>query len=144
MASTPCLTGERKPPPSPIAAGNGDGQSPARPQQWALAANSFHHRFDRATIGFWVGWVLSAAGGCLFAASMTHQYPGGAVISVLWWGIYCGCTGASISALVCWLTERTPASPPQGPEGAGKPPSGAVGPALPAGPSGSLSGANRR
>jgi hypothetical protein len=144
MTRTPCLTDLRKSSSSPTTAGNAGGQRSARLHQQPMTAISCRRRINRVTLGFWVGGAISAAGGCLFAASMPYQYAVGVTVSVLWWGIYCGCTGASLSALCCRLAERILASPPQKSDGAGKPTSGADSPAFPAGSSGSLSGTSRR
>jgi len=48
-------------------------------------------RFDRITLGFWLGGVLLGTAGCLLGAAMPYHHPVARVISVLWWGIYCGC-----------------------------------------------------
>jgi hypothetical protein len=54
--------------------------------------------------------------GCVLGAYMPYQHPVGISISVLWWGIYLGCLGASIGAGVGELFNRrlghAPASPP--------------------------------
>jgi hypothetical protein len=44
---------------------------------------------------------------------MPYHLPVAVVISTLWWGIYIGCFGASIGALIALFTERTPALPPR-------------------------------
>ena len=69
------------------------------------AANAVHRRFNR-TIGFWLGGVLLGAGGCLLGASMPYQHPVGVAVSILWWGIYCGCLGVSLGALLGLWAER--------------------------------------
>jgi hypothetical protein len=143
MARTPRLTDLRNPPPAPITTGNGEWQRADGPHQGRPAANPCRRRFDRVVLGFWLGGVILGVGGCLFGASRPYQHPVGVAVSVLWWGIYCGCFGASIGALVGIWAEPTPASPSPGPDGAGKPPSGTDSPALPAGSGGPLSGASR-
>jgi hypothetical protein len=55
---------------------------------------------------------------------MPYRHPVAVTISVLWWGIYFGCFGASIGALLGLWAEQTPAPPSQRSDGAGKPPSG--------------------
>jgi hypothetical protein len=43
---------------------------------------------------------------------MPYQHPVAVAISVLWWGIYLGCFGASVGALIGLFTERAAASAP--------------------------------
>jgi hypothetical protein len=40
---------------------------------------------------------------------MPYRHPVAVAVSVLWWGIYLGCFGGSVGALVALLTERAPA-----------------------------------
>jgi hypothetical protein len=144
MTRTQFLSDPRSSPATLVFKGAGQCQRANRPDKGRPVASPCRRRFDRVTLCFWVGGALATAAGGLFAASMPYQYPVGLAISVLWWGIYGGCTGASLSALFCWLVERTPASPPRGSDDAGMPSSGTDGPAPPGGSSNSLSGANRR
>ena len=60
------------------------------------------------TIGFWLGGGLLGPGGCILGICMPYHHPVAVVISALWWGIYLGCLGASVGALIVWLTERAP------------------------------------
>jgi hypothetical protein len=142
MTTTPHVTDLCNRPLSPIIAGKGDWQMAVRPHEGQPAANSFRRRFNRG-IGFWLGGVLLGAGGCLFGASMPCEHPVGVALSVLWWGIYFGCLGMNLGALVGLWAEQAPAAPAQGSGGAGEPPSGANSPDLPAGHGGPLNGANQ-
>jgi hypothetical protein len=90
------------------------------------------HRFARATIGFWFGGVLLWTGGCILGYCMPYHHPVAVVISTLWWGVYLGCLGGSVGALIAWLTERAPAAPSRGSDGAPAPPGGADSRAFPA------------
>jgi hypothetical protein len=99
-------------------------------------------RFGR-TLGFWLGAIALGTAGCLLGASMPYRHPVARTISVLWWGIFLGCFGSSLGALLGLWAEQPPASPFQGSGAAGKSPSGANSPALPPGTSSILSGANR-
>ena len=75
--------------------------------------------FDR-TIGFWLGGALLGIGGCILGGLMPYSHPVAVTISVLWWGIYLGCLGASIGALLgCWA-ERPHTSPSQVPRTKGR------------------------
>jgi hypothetical protein len=58
------------------------------------------------TIGFWLGGVLLGAGGCLLGAFMPYEHPVGVALSILWWGIYSGCLGTSLGALLALWAER--------------------------------------
>jgi hypothetical protein len=60
------------------------------------------------TIGFWLGGAGMGVGGGLLGALMAYRHPVAAAISVLWWGIYFGCFGASVGAVVGVLTDRAP------------------------------------
>jgi hypothetical protein len=88
--------------------------------------NPFRRRFDRITLGFWLGGLALGTGGCLFGASLPCRYPVAGVISALWWGLFCGCFGASIGALFGVWMQRRPAPPSLEPAGASKPPTRAV------------------
>jgi hypothetical protein len=48
---------------------------------------------------------------------MPYHHPVAVVLSALWWGIYLGCFGASVGALIAWFTERAPAPASRGVEG---------------------------
>jgi hypothetical protein len=56
-------------------------------------------RGSRITLGFWLGGILFGTAGGFLAASLSYHNPVARVISVLWWGVYLGCLGASIGAL---------------------------------------------
>jgi hypothetical protein len=68
-------------------------------------------RFSPVTIGFWLGGVGLGTGGCLLGALMPYCHPVAVTINVLWWGLYFGCVGASVGALVGVLTDRAPPRP---------------------------------
>jgi anti-anti-sigma factor len=86
----------------------GHAHSPAR-----------RHRFDR-TIGFWLGGAVLGAAGCIIGAAMA-SHPVGVMTSMLWWGIYFGCFGASVGALLGLFTEKMVAFPSPVPAGTGEP-----------------------
>jgi hypothetical protein len=65
-------------------------------------------RFNR-TIGFWLGGFALGTAGCLLGACMPYHHPVAVTISVLWWGIYLGCFGASIGVLLGMRAEANPA-----------------------------------
>jgi hypothetical protein len=66
-------------------------------------------RLARTTIGFWLGGAILGTGGCILGVCMPYHHPVAVVISALWWGIYFGCFGGSIGALLGLWAERTPA-----------------------------------
>jgi hypothetical protein len=68
----------------------------------------------RRTIGFWLGGGLLGTGGWILGVCMPYHHPVAVVISALWWGIYLGCFGASVGALVGLCTERAPARASRG------------------------------
>jgi hypothetical protein len=59
-----------------------------------------------------------------------YRHPVAVTANVLWWGIFLGCLGGSLGALLGLWAERTPAPPSRGPGGAGTPPGGADSPAF--------------
>jgi formyltetrahydrofolate deformylase len=65
-------------------------------------------RFHPVTIGFWLGGVCLGTGGCILGAFMPYRHPVAVALSVLWWGIYFGCFGAGIGALVGQVSFRVP------------------------------------
>jgi hypothetical protein len=56
-------------------------------------------RWSRITLGFWLGGILFGTAGCILGASLSYHHPVARIISVVWWGIYFGCLGASLGAL---------------------------------------------
>jgi hypothetical protein len=140
MTSTPHLTDQRNLPLSPITPGNPAWQGAIRPQQSQATAN-LSRQFDRVTLACALGGVALGTAGCILGACMPYRHPVAVAISVIWWGIYCGCFGVSLGALIAFFSKRTPVSPSPGSEGAGNLPSGAVGSGLLAGYSSALRGA---
>jgi hypothetical protein len=66
-------------------------------------------RLARRTIGFWLGGGLLGTAGCILGVCMPYHHPVSVVISALWWGLYLGCFGGSVGALIGLVTERAPA-----------------------------------
>jgi hypothetical protein len=56
-------------------------------------------RLDR-NAGFWLGGTVLGLAGAIVGGCMPYHHPVAVTISVLWWGIYLGCFGASIGALL--------------------------------------------
>jgi hypothetical protein len=50
---------------------------------------------------------------------MPYHHPVAVVLSALWWGIYLGCFGGSVGALIALFTEPAPAPAFRGVEGQG-------------------------
>ena len=110
MAKTLGFTELRNPPLSSVSAGPGDGQRAANPCR----------RFGRG-VGFWLGAVLLGLGGGILGGWMPYQHPVAVACGVLWWGIYFGCFGASLGALVgLWAEQTFP--PPSEEEKGSRPP----------------------
>jgi hypothetical protein len=78
-------------------------------------------RYDRITLGFWLGGIILGTAGCLLGAAPPYHHPVARVISVLWWGIYFGCSGACLGALPGLFLERILLPVSQQPENAGTP-----------------------
>jgi hypothetical protein len=97
-------------------------RSERQPASGSLAVQAVTHRkpglrFKPATIGFWLGGLVLGTGGCILGACMPYSHSVAVTISVFWWGIYLGCFGASVGALLGWCADRTPALPSQEPDG---------------------------
>jgi hypothetical protein len=60
---------------------------------------------------------------------MPYHHPVAVSLSVVWWGVFCGCSGGIAVALLGMALERAPYPPPGKPEGEGKPPTGGSSPA---------------
>jgi hypothetical protein len=125
VADTPRSTELRNPPPSPIPPSTWEEPGADPPRTGPGEANPFRRRFARVTLGFLVGGLALGTAGCLLGACMPYKRPAAVAMSVLWWGIYLYCFGASLGALLALFTEPTPLWPPRGPGGAGEPPSAA-------------------
>ena len=103
MSITPRFTDLRQLPPSPGIPGK---------DEWRRGtANPSRRRSDRTTIAFWLSGVALGVVGCVLGACMPYRHPVAVALSVLWWGAFGGCFGASLGALACLLTERAPATP---------------------------------
>jgi hypothetical protein len=63
------------------------------------AVPSLSCRFDRVSFGFWLGAITLGTGGCILGGCMPYHHPIAVTISVIWWGMYIGCLGASLGAL---------------------------------------------
>jgi hypothetical protein len=81
-------------------------------------------RFKSAMIGFWLGGLALGTGGSILGACMPYRHPVAVTISVLWWGIYLACFGASVGALLGRCLDRTPALPTKRSDGADPRPRG--------------------
>jgi hypothetical protein len=127
MANAPCSTDLRERAPWPVSTSNREWPGAVRRHGRRAAANPFRRRFERVTVGFWLGGLALGSVGFLVGARMPYEHPVAVVISVAWWTLYCGCFGACLGALVCWLTRSLEALPPPWPVGAGKPPTAAGG-----------------
>jgi len=107
MPSSPPTMELRNPTAAPVTAGNEQRPGAVR------------RRYDRGTLGFWLGGVTLGTAGCILGACMPSYHPAAVAISVFWWGVYLGCLGASAGAVIALFTERTPSSPSQEPDGDG-------------------------
>ena len=74
------------------------------------AVASPSRRFDRVSFGFWLGGATFATGGCILGGCMPYTHAVAIAISMIWWGIYIGCFGASLGALLGLLTYGAPSS----------------------------------
>jgi autotransporter-associated beta strand protein len=109
MQNTSCSVERLNEATSPLCAAKGEPERAVGAGKDQSAANPFRRRrFDRVSIGFWLGGAGLGMGGCFLGAFMPYHHPVAGAISVLWWGIYCGCFGASIGALIGLFTGGAP------------------------------------
>jgi hypothetical protein len=108
--TTPRSTDLRNSPPAPSPAGTDDWSKVVRLYE-RQPATTRRGWFDRS-VGFWLGGTLLGVGGGFFGGLMPYDHPVAVTCSLLWWGIYFGCFGAVIGALLGWWAERAPASSP--------------------------------
>jgi hypothetical protein len=125
MASTTRPSALQNQPLLSITARKGDWQGTAQPTAERPDANPFQRRFDRK-VGFWLGGLILGMGGGFFGAFMPYHHPVAVAVSVLWWGIYFGCLGGGLGALLCVLTEPIPFFSTAGEGRRGQTPSGAA------------------
>jgi hypothetical protein len=125
VADTPRATAFRTPAPFPIPPGPWEWQRADSPCTGPDAFNPFRRRFDRVSLGLRIGGLTAGAAGCLLGAGMPYAHPVAVAVSVLWWGLYLGCFGASLGALLALCTERTAGRPSRVPDGTGRPPTAA-------------------
>jgi hypothetical protein len=73
-------------------------------------------RFDRVAVGACIGALVLGIAGCIVGGVMPYRHPVAVVTSVLWWGFYLACLGASIGALIGQFKRcaSTPPSPVTG------------------------------
>jgi hypothetical protein len=130
MANTARSTDLRNALPSAVTASKRGRQCAGRPHKWPPPANLFRRRLQPITIGFWLGGVALGTAGCVLGACMPYSHPVAVTISIFWWGIYLGCFGASVGALLGLCAEQSPAPPFQRSDGVSSPLSGADSAAL--------------
>jgi hypothetical protein len=96
--------------PSRSTPGSGAWHEAFCPHKAQAPTKLFRRRFDRVTLGLSLGGVVLGTAGCIIGACMPYRHPVAVTLSVLWWGIYLGCLGAALGALLGLLSKRNPAS----------------------------------
>jgi formyltetrahydrofolate deformylase len=94
------------PTPMPVTQALGEWRKAEPRQQAKAVAIPARRRFNSVTVGLCLGGLVLGTAGCILGAVMPYRHPVGVAISVLWWGFYCGCLGASIGALIGQLMRR--------------------------------------
>src|SRR5262249_11490737 len=74
-------------------------------RQAAANSSAFPRRFDRV-IGLTLGGIVLGTGGCILGAFIPYRHPVGITLSMLWWGIYFGCFGVWLGAVLGASVER--------------------------------------
>ena len=109
MVNTECYTESRKAMHVPwITEEDAWTETTRTRRKQAVASPS--RRFDRVSIGFWLGGATLGTGGCILGGCMPYHHPVALAISVIWWGIFLGCFGASLGALFGLFTHCAPSS----------------------------------
>jgi hypothetical protein len=92
---------------APTTAGGWNWQDAVHSHIRQAAANSSTcpRRFDRV-IGVTLGGIVFGTGGCILGACMSYRHPVGITLSMLWWGIYFGCFGVWLGAVLGASVER--------------------------------------
>jgi hypothetical protein len=88
----------------PVIAENEASTGTTRAGTWRGVARP-SRRFDCVSVGFWLGAATFGIGGCILGGHMPYHHPVAISISVIWWGIYLGCLGASIGGLFGLFTQ---------------------------------------
>jgi hypothetical protein len=121
VADTPRATEFRSPAPFPSSTGHWEWQRADSPRTGPDAFNPFRLRLDRVTLGLRIGGLTAGAAGCLLGACLPYERSVAVALSVFWWGLYLGCFGASLGALLALGTQRTAARPSRFSDGTGRP-----------------------
>jgi hypothetical protein len=107
--NTESFTESRKATLVPVIAETDAGTGTTRAEARRVVATP-SRRFNRVSLGFWLGGATLGTGGCILGACMPYHHPVALAISVIWWGIYLGCFGASLGALLGLFTQGAPSS----------------------------------
>jgi hypothetical protein len=86
--------------------GDGSWHAALHRSDWLFAARDIRRRFDPVTIGLWLGGLALGLGGCILGVYMPYRHPVAVTISVIWWGTYLGCFGASVGTGIGGLFGR--------------------------------------
>jgi hypothetical protein len=81
------------------------------PNELQPAADARGRRFSWATIGFFLGGLVLGTAGCILGTGMPYRHPVAVTMSILWWGLYLGCAGASFVALIGLWMDRASGLP---------------------------------
>jgi hypothetical protein len=109
MVNTECSTDSRKLTLAAVIAESEPWTGTTRAERRRAVASP-SRRFDRVSIGCWLGGATFGIGGCILGGCMPYHHPVAIAISVIWWGIYIGCLGASLGALFGLFTQCAPSS----------------------------------
>jgi hypothetical protein len=78
-----------------------------KPRPQANPVSLALRRLNPVAVGFWLGGFVLGTAGAIVGACMPYRHPVAVTISILWWGIYFGCFGAYIGALLGLGKNRT-------------------------------------
>ena len=91
-----------------------------KPRPQANPVSLALRRLNPVAVGFWLGGFVLGTAGAIVGACMPYCHVVAVTISILWWGIYLGCFGASIGALLGLWAEQMSAPSAPSDDGAGK------------------------
>jgi hypothetical protein len=108
MATTTHLNNPQGQHPVYTTATKAPGQRAGDPHGRQPTASPCRRRLNPVTVGFWLGGLVLGTGGAVVGACMPYHHPVAVTLSILWWGIYLGCFGASLGAVFALWKNRTP------------------------------------
>jgi hypothetical protein len=100
MYNTTILVDAESTNPPTVTTGSDDTRKIACPRQEWPDAKAARRSTNATNLGFWLGGAAVGTGGCFLGSWVPYTHPVAVASSAFWWGLYFGCFGASIGALL--------------------------------------------